>query len=277
MTKRALLIGINYIPSKGASSASELRGCINDTLNVRKILIEKFGYKSQNILMMNDETDVKPTKDNIIKAMFDLIQGTTDNKYDQFFFQYSGHGSQVFDHSSDETDKKDEVLIPLDYATRGVITDDQVFDLLVKPLKSHQKLFCLIDACHSGTMVDLMYNIKTQTFPINTNPKKKYNPQEWSAKFKLSLEKRTQGTQGTVLLLSGCQDHELSNDAHVKPMYQGIMTYCFIETLKDNDFKIKCKYLLKDVNCLLDLYGFKTQNSQMSWNKYPSLEEYIDL
>ena len=44
-TKRALLIGINYVGQKG-----ELSGCHNDVLNMKEYLIEVLGFKEKNIV-----------------------------------------------------------------------------------------------------------------------------------------------------------------------------------------------------------------------------------
>ena len=278
--KRALCIGINY---KGQDA--ELKGCINDTMNVRDVLIKKYNYKSENIKMMNDGESVpanmRPTRANILREVFNLVQGSTNNNNDTLFFQYSGHGSNVNDRSGDEEDLKDEVIVPLDYKTGGIITDDDLFNLLVRPLKSNQKLTCLIDACHSGTMLDLQYNILATTKPkgpLKVNGKYDYN--EWDASLNIKIDTKSQdrvSTRGKVVMLSGCLDSELSNDVSIGPTNQGIMTYCFIATLKDGDYKVKYKHLLKDVNCMLDVYGFKTQNSQLSMNNIPNLEELVDL
>ena len=62
--KKALLIGINYVGTE-----NELNGCINDVKNMKTMLIDKLGYKSQNITMLTDETTKKPTKSNILKRV----------------------------------------------------------------------------------------------------------------------------------------------------------------------------------------------------------------
>ena len=265
--KKAVLVGVNY----SGDSSARLNGCIQDTQNVRDLLISNFGYKPQDIIMINDFSEIKPTKDNIIKACFELIQGESNSSADQFFFQYSGHGTQIPDKDRDEKDNKDEVIVPIDYRSAGVISDDLLFELLVKPLRSHQKLTCLIDACNSGTMLDLKFNIKASPVRIRNNSQK-YDYNEWNTKLTVDVGKKD-SPKGIVTLISGCQDHEQANDVRIGGQYQGMMTYCFLDALKQNDCKLKLKYLIKDINCMLDLYGFKVQNSQFSSNVYPNLEE----
>jgi hypothetical protein len=51
---------------------------------------------------------------------------------DLLFFSYSGHGSQVVDKNGDETDSRDEVILPLDF---NVITDDELNTIIQTYLK----------------------------------------------------------------------------------------------------------------------------------------------
>lgn len=76
---------------------------------------------------------------------------------DSLVFHYSGHGSQQRDNDGDEVDGKDETLCPLDFETNGMIVDDEINDTIVKPIPRGAKLHAIIDACHSGTMLDLPF------------------------------------------------------------------------------------------------------------------------
>ena len=61
-------------------------------------------------------------------------------------FSYSGHGSYTWNYSGDiEKDSDDEALVPLDYETAGLITDDALNSKLVRRLPD-AKLFSIIDA-----------------------------------------------------------------------------------------------------------------------------------
>ncbi|KAF9972758.1 Ca(2+)-dependent cysteine protease, partial [Actinomortierella ambigua] len=57
----------------------------------------------------------------------------------------------------DEADGYDEVIFPCDYLRSGIISDDEMYDLLVKELPEGVQLTALIDSCHSGTMLDLPF------------------------------------------------------------------------------------------------------------------------
>ena len=53
---------------------------------------------------------------------------------DSLFLHYSGHGSQVRDRSGDEDDNQDEVIMPVDFESAGVISDDVLKALISKKL-----------------------------------------------------------------------------------------------------------------------------------------------
>lgn len=77
---------------------------------------------------------------------------------DSLVFHFSGHGSQkVDDGGSDELDGFDETLCPLDYEINGMILDDEINETIVRPIPRGAKLHAIMDACHSGTVLDLPY------------------------------------------------------------------------------------------------------------------------
>lgn len=57
----------------------------------------------------------------------------------------------------DEIDGFDESLCPVDYEIAGKIIDDEINATIVRPLPQGAKLHAVIDACYSGTMLDLPF------------------------------------------------------------------------------------------------------------------------
>ena len=57
--KYAALIGLNY-----RNTPNEIYGCINDTTNIKNMLETKYGFN--NFVFLTDDTNNKPTKENII-------------------------------------------------------------------------------------------------------------------------------------------------------------------------------------------------------------------
>lgn len=64
------------------------------------------------------------------------------------------------DDDGDEEDGFDETLIPVDYTTAGQIRDDVVYAELVGRMPEGSTLTCLMDCCHSGSVLDLPYTFK---------------------------------------------------------------------------------------------------------------------
>ncbi|KAF9995910.1 Ca(2+)-dependent cysteine protease [Entomortierella chlamydospora] len=142
--KKALLIGINYF-----GDPNQLLGCINDTRDVFGFLNGYFGFRYQDTIMLTDDQvyeDKRPTGANIRYWMKWLVKDAEPQ--DSLFFHYA---------VGDESDGYDEIIYPCDYLRSGIISDDEMYDLMVKELPEGVQLTALVDACHSGTMLDLPY------------------------------------------------------------------------------------------------------------------------
>jgi len=150
-TKRAVLIGINYVGQKG-----ELSGCHNDVINVMDFIMDVHGFKAENItVLMDDDVNLSPTKANIMSAYEKLTIDSKDG--DVVFCHFSGHGGKLRDDDGDEEDGFDETLIPLDYQKAGQIRDDDLLSGLVVPFVKGVFATFVMDCCHSGTVLDLPY------------------------------------------------------------------------------------------------------------------------
>jgi hypothetical protein len=74
----------------------------------------------------------------------------------------TGHGGRLPDQNGDEEDGWDSTLIPVDFVDNGQIRDDDIFDKFVKPMKGGVAVTCLMDACHSGSVLDLPYTFTSE-------------------------------------------------------------------------------------------------------------------
>ena len=241
--KYALLIGINY-----TGTESELRGCINDVLNMKSILISKYGFLEENIDMLTDDTTQKPTAQNIIDFMSNVILKTLAHPNSEIWIHYSGHGSTIVDTSGDENDGFDEVLVPIDYATVGVITDDQLHHMF-KYLPIQASCVCFFDCCHSGTLLDLKYKYKLDGTELidNTNSVVKSN----------------------LILISGCQDCQTSADfCNMFNVWGGAMTTGLLNTLESHNYIITCHNLLVGINEYLRSNNKFEQIPQLTSSKH---------
>ncbi|EFJ11817.1 hypothetical protein SELMODRAFT_125416 [Selaginella moellendorffii] len=233
-SKRALIVGISYKYSR-----YQLKGCINDAKCMKFLLMNKFQFPESSILMLTGNFDSTlwyflkvgffeerdplrlPTKQNMRMAMFWLVQGCKSG--DSLVFHYSGHGSQQRDYTGEEVDGYDETLCPVDFETQGMLVDNELNATLVRPLPRGVKLHCIIDACHSGTALDLPFLCKFNSYGQFAWEDHRPRSGAW---------KGTGG--GDAFSFSGCDDGQTSADTSAlsKVTSTGAMTYCFIQAIE---------------------------------------------
>ncbi|TFK88487.1 peptidase C14 [Polyporus arcularius HHB13444] len=166
--KKAVLVGISYATNENLkqNGFDEQPGAHRDVRRLRKLLTGQYGYKNENITVLEDDDalprDTWPTYENIIRAMEDLVAGTKPG--DHIFFSFSGHGGQVVAREDeDEEDGQDEILLPIDCTYdpstpdnfSRFIRDDEIRRILVKKLPEGVRCVMIFDCCHSGTASDL--------------------------------------------------------------------------------------------------------------------------
>ncbi|KAJ6289982.1 hypothetical protein OIU78_025825 [Salix suchowensis] len=192
--KRALLIGVIY------KSEHKLKGTINDVKSMREFLILNCGFKEENILVLTDqeiEPELIPTKKNILESLEWLVKGCQAG--DSLVFYFSGHGVSQPDFDGDERDGISETICPVDFMTEGMIVDNDINSAIVWPLKNGVTLHAIVDACHSGTVLDLehVYNRQENKWEDNSPP---YG----------NARKHSDG--GLAISLSACLDNQVAAD-----------------------------------------------------------------
>lgn len=249
--KRALSVGINY-----AGTGTDLKGCINDSHNMKTMLEEK-GFEVKLVL------EKEATTDGIKSALEWLVAGTVPG--DIIVFHYSGHGSQL--PSRVEADGWEEIICPYDLNWRDkVITDDtlrQIFDKV--PNGVNVTLF--LDCCHAGTMLDQTESTVTLTKEIaegqvtarTVKPRKKKGDRylkppasvikalkgremvEWSA---------SRDVNATAMLIAACRSDQTSADAVIDGIPQGAGTASLLKSVKENP-NITYKQLVEEMNAYM--------------------------
>lgn len=149
-TKIAICIGILYL-----KTSLELAKCVEDAQRMRDVLTQR-GYI---VIMMTEEKstplNLQPTRENII-AQLNAITAR------EIFISYSGHGSQSVNRDGTEYDGLDETIIPMDFPrNRQMITDNILLAILRS--KRNARIMFFSDSCHSGTLLDLRYNLTYKT------------------------------------------------------------------------------------------------------------------
>lgn len=251
--RKALLIGINYMGSRNA-----LGGCINDANAMARFLERNYNYKRDDMVILTDDQPNPrsvPTRANIIAAMHWLVRGAQSN--DSLFFHYSGHGGETPDLDGDEDDGMDEVIYPVDFEMAGHIVDDEMHDIMVKPLPPGCRLTALFDSCHSGTALDLPYVYSTQGKIKEPNLAKdagkgmfnaflSYETGDLSGTINslsglfhrvtsgnrsTQITRQTKFSPADVISFSGCKDDQTSADSSQGQFAAGAMSYSFLEVL----------------------------------------------
>jgi hypothetical protein len=199
-TKRALLIGCNY-----SGTGNALYGCINDIIQLKGLLIDVYGFApSEIVTLRDDDPSNMPRRERILQELQALVAAAPAT----MVLVYSGHGSQIGDASRDETDGRDEVIVPSDLK---VITDDEL-NAVLKPFKGSG--LAIFDCCHSGTILDLSFNgVKTAATTASASATALAN---------------------SLVCFSGCQDNDVSMEtfADVAGLPQGAMTAALIAVLR---------------------------------------------
>lgn len=282
--KKAVLVGINYFGTK-----NELSGCINDVKNMSQFLVSRWGYKWDDMVILTDDQRENariPTRNNIIRAMQWLVKDARPN--DSLVFHYSGHGGVTKDLDGDEESGFDDVIYPLDFEQFGHIVDDDMHEIMVRPLPPGCKLTALYDSCHSGTALDLPYVYSTKGVVKEPNLWKDAGSGALNAFLSYeqgniggailsltSMVKKVSNSRSgnqdqirqmkmspaDVVSLSGCKDDQTSADAREGGQATGAMSWSFIKVLTE----APNQSYLSLLNNMRDLLSLKySQKPQLS-------------
>ncbi|KAM7251406.1 hypothetical protein ACFE04_023289 [Oxalis oulophora] len=229
--KRALLCGVVYRWSKDM-----VMGPINDVLNMKELLISCFGFVEQSFLILTDaetSAELKPTRKNIERGLQWLVHNCTPG--DSLVFYFSGHGMQEVESDGDEVDGYNEAICPLDYKSNGVILDNQINSMIVRPLTQGVTLHAIMDCCNSGTVLDLtsIYDSEKKQWVDEYPPNGCY--------------KGTSG--GLAISISACKDYQIANTALIfsGETAAGAMTYALVRAIKKNN-RLTYASLLASIN-----------------------------
>ena len=145
MVDKAFLSGINDYKTIG-----DLRGCVNDTVSIRRLLVDEFGFDEANI---RTKKNAEVTKSELNKGWKWLLRSA--KRGDRLVFHFSGHGSYTADtdDESGEADFRDELLCLYGMDWNDPTTyllDDELAQWTTQiPVGVHVTF--LLDCCHSGT------------------------------------------------------------------------------------------------------------------------------
>jgi len=234
----SLHIGLNSVnPDLYSGWDGQLAACENDARDMEQRIAKPLGYETQVLLT------AAATSEAVIAAISGAARQL--DRGDIFFLSYSGHGGQVDDFNGDEPDRKDETWVLYDRE----LVDDELHELYIT-LKPGVRIVVLSDSCHSGTVTRALYE---QTAPLEADAglrthrvfRSKRIPRDIEAAVYEQNKKQFEAIQAktreavgkaveaTVILISGCQDRQLSSDGDVN----GLFTENLLAVWDDGKFK----------------------------------------
>jgi hypothetical protein len=187
-------------------------------------------------------TDSRATKANIIAGLKWLL--TPMAGVDRLIYYYSGHGSWAIDTDHDEPDGRDETICPHDYATAGMISDDD-FRKMFSTLKPGITLEAIFDSCHAGSITRDMDLAMAASTEQQVNIRFVEPPVDhalfWEGNPALPLKGllRSTGSKQVVLVpgmnhivWAACRDDQTSAEVPISGTFRGVFSYCFYKALR---------------------------------------------
>lgn len=226
--KLALLVGINNY----TGDIRPLRGCLMDVEMQRGLLIHRFGFNPQDILVI---TDSQATRQNIITAFENhLIKQVKPG--DVAVFHFSGHGSRVVDPAPINGKNLNGTMVPIDTVTpdRNVVKDimGKTLFLLMSAVQT-ENLTVVLDSCYSGggdrgNLVVRSARFERETENITVDSAELEYQQKLLSQLNFSPDKfqelRQKGIAKGVSLTSA-KDNQLATDARFDGFNAGAFTY----------------------------------------------------
>jgi hypothetical protein len=288
MSKRALLVGVNNF----RPGINKLRGCVNDTVEMKELLSSYFGFKDTDIKTLHNS---QATGQAVRAGLAWLLSDYTGK--DVRVFHFSSHGTQVDDQSGDEWECKDEVIVPYDHDWDKPFRDDDlraIFD----PIPPGVNFTFIADCCHSGTIGKGPLDAGIKFTPRYLTPppeimdridrkvaKRDAEADAWAAadlaemlkdtpqnlwaikmqEYLALLRGRFQQNKYAVVpaerhvLLAACEDRQTAADARVEGTYRGAFTWALGKAIREANGDLTYDDLIDRAGANLLKYDQKPQ------------------
>jgi hypothetical protein len=189
-----------------------------------QFLISQRGVESSHVkLLLNSKATVK--------NIFTGLQWLAAQGPDVAYFVYSGHGTRVRDLDGDEArqnsgTKYDQAIVPYDYATRGLILDDELAQMYAL-FPPQTKIIVHFDSCFSAKSDRGLFEDAVDKYIRGREPRAL--PGKKIPKTAIAATYRNHNKAALfnryIILLSGCRDFETAADAYLGNGYRGAMTF----------------------------------------------------
>lgn len=217
----SLHIGLNSVdPQRYEGWSGPLNACEADA-NDMADLAQAGSFSFTKLLTR------QATREAVLNGIGDAAKNLKSG--DIFFLTYSGHGGQAPDLNNEEPDGMDETWCLYD----GQLIDDELYSSW-GAFASGVRIFLLSDSCHSGTVSKAIhYREKSRSglppvyrampdevaLRVYQNNKSFYDPILKNR----NLSEALSAVKASVLLISGCQDNQLSLDGTFNGLFTGTL------------------------------------------------------
>lgn len=222
----SLHIGLNAVdPNHYQGWSGLLNACEADAEDMAD-LAQAQDFSSSKLLTKN------ATRDAVFRGIGNAALALKSG--DIFLLSYSGHGGQLPDLNGDEPDGKDETWCLYD----GQLIDDELYSSWLA-FAPGVRILLLSDSCHSGSVSkEMHYAAKTQPLSLAAvgAPVYRTMPDDMALRVYQSnkgfydpilkrrdLSKTLSSVKASVLLISGCQDNQLSQDGTFNGLFTGTL------------------------------------------------------
>jgi metacaspase-1 len=253
MNKRALIIGINNY-----RDINPLRGCVNDTTNLRLILKDVAGIDADQIRML---VDARATKAAIEQRIQWLVKDAAEG--DLLVLHFSGHGSQIRDRGEQDElrERLDEILCPWDMDWDATFINDDYLDSVLE-VPEGVVLEVILDCCNSGdTGVEPGFAGSGPALDANPDRRPRFaqppvdivSRHEGRGLPQRKLLERREPSR--LALWSACGGSQTAADARIDGIPNGAFTFYFCKHLRDAPGALTRAELLERVKSSLRQAG----------------------
>ncbi len=236
--KLALLVGVDTYAD------SPLKGCVNDVTLQYYLLVHRFGFSPQDILVVSDE---KATRQGILEAFEEHLIAQA-KPGDVVVFHYSGHGSRVADpnpiipnvdgNGLNGTFVPVDAILPQGYPEVGGMVSDimgHTLFLLMSALQT-ENVTAVLDSCFSGGATRNDYRVRSRSGgnKIQIAPAEKAYQETWLSRLDWTpeefVDRYRQGVAKGVVL-AATNRWQLANEKTINGFVAGLFTHSLTEYL----------------------------------------------
>jgi len=216
--KLALCCGINKYPNP----SNNLAGCVNDCLDLSKLLINTYGFEVKTLV------DQEHTRNNFIRNVEALLARSPD----VLVITNSSHGTRFADSREEEIDGYCEALCLYD----GLIVDHD-FKAILARANPKTSIVVFSDSCHStGVTRNFLRTMNDSDYVSVPRYLPPEDDMEAISVSMLPISKAIfePNEKMNEVLLAGCKSDQYSYDAAFGGRPNGAFTYYTVQILSKN-------------------------------------------